>query len=129
MNFCCHDDYTLVGKFTADHKNIYIAWQDWLTTFGPTDPLGTLEDFKNHYTLLESQGLVSGLISEVKKLPDHPSTDLDCADFTEQGEIFADDKNIFIAFLIGCPPLQRVKHSEHFRNLKVTILYSNHRVL
>ena len=98
MNFCCHDDYTGVGVFSADHKNIYIAWQAWLGTFETQSEFTTLTDFQAYFDTLVSQGQVNALINPIANLPVHPSTDLDCADFTEQGSIAADDKNIFIAF-------------------------------
>ena len=98
MNFCCHDDYTKAGVFSADHKNIYIAWQAWLGTFETQSDFTTLTDFQSYFDTLVSQGQVNALINPIAILPDHPSIGVDCADFTEQGSIAADDKNIFIAF-------------------------------
>ena len=98
MNLCCHDDYTNAGVFSADHKNIYIAWQSWLGTFESQSEFTNLTDFQAYFDTLVSQGQVNALINPIAILPTHPSTGEDCAEFNEQNSIAADDKNIFIAF-------------------------------
>ena len=95
---CCHDDFTESNDFSIYDVYIYDSFQTYVDSLGEDDNT-EYSEFENYYDILVAQGIQEPLpeTEQIIYMPTNPTEFKLCGDYTDSGDINAEDAHIYYA--------------------------------